>query len=51
MESKHKTGKCDLCGIPVINRVTCGWCVEAINQLVRVNPRGYSHLAERLGEK
>ena len=43
------TGKCDLCGIPVINRVTCGSCIEAVKQLTRVNPRAYKHLAEKLG--
>ncbi len=44
------TGKCDLCGIPVINRTTCGACVLAIKQLTAVNPRAYAHLAERIKE-
>jgi len=43
------TGKCDLCGIPVINRKTCGACIEAVKQLTRVNPRAFKELANTLG--
>ena len=40
--------KCDTCGIPVLNRQRCGSCVVAIEQLTRINPRGFSHLAKIL---